>query len=427
MKKVLKIIFFLKLFLVILSPLKSDEITEDTSVIKKVEELGTFAEPKKYPTGMQNLFLAGCSGFSCTADNFAKEMVTLFNRKGVYLERYPGTQLHAMAMFEVFYQKKLKDNEDKIKEFIETSEEKRKNVKDIASLIKLNEARKKMRSSLGMDLQLSTEKVMENYWVLGDFLNQGESKKNKIAKEIKKRKKIVKKYISIVGNLKKDIKQEREKKFYDKLTDKRTNLKLNFKKDPYTKFDKDLLKLRKKITALPEGKKTLAKNFDKAIKEINDLTDFVVENSQNETLNNRGLNLLKKKLASVENKLSKEYSNDLSKVDINKISKNASNVMKQISQNIKNKKEKDINELITDMSEINKQGFNVFKLNRNLKQKGFETIKFEDTLNFLNNNETLKEPSNNLAKLLQGRIALIKKSMSKLGYNNNKINNKNEV
>ena len=49
-----------------------------------------------------------------------------------------------------------------------------------------------MRSSLGMDLQISTEKAMENYWTLGDFLNQGENKKNKIDKEIKKRKKLLK-------------------------------------------------------------------------------------------------------------------------------------------------------------------------------------------------------------------------------------------
>ena len=44
---------------------------------------------------------------------------------------------------------------------------------------------------------------------MGDFLNQGESKKNKIEKEIKKRKKIVKKYISIVRNLKTDISKEK--------------------------------------------------------------------------------------------------------------------------------------------------------------------------------------------------------------------------
>ena len=125
MNKIVKTLIFLILFSLLFFPLKSEEITENTSVIKKVKELGKFAEPKNYPTGMQNLFLAGCSGFSCTADNLAKEMVILFNRKGNYLEKYPGTQLHAMAMFEVFYQKKLKDNEDKIKEFIETAEEKR--------------------------------------------------------------------------------------------------------------------------------------------------------------------------------------------------------------------------------------------------------------------------------------------------------------
>ena len=427
MYKILKKLFFLILFSLLFFPLKSEEISENTSVVEKVKELGEFAEPKNYPLGMQDLFLAGCSGFTCTADNLAKEMINLFNKKGVYLEKYPGTQLHAMALFEVFYQKKLKDNEDKIKEFIETADEKKKNRKDIVSLIKLNEARRKMRSSLGMDLQLSTEKAMENYWVLGDFLNQGESKKNKIDKEIKKRKKIVKKYISIVNNLKTDISKEKEKKFYAKLENKKTNLKLDFKKDPNKKFNDDLLKLRKKISTLPEGKKAQAKNFDKAIEEINNLTDFVVENSQNQALNNRGLNLLKKKLASVENKLSKEYSNDLSKVDINKIGKNASVVMKTVSQNMKNKKEKDINKLITNMSEFNKQGFNVFKLNRNLKQLGFETIKFENISKFLNNSETVKETSNNVSKLLQNRIALTTKSMSKLGHKNNEIKEEIEI
>ena len=67
-----------------------------------------------------------------------------------------------------------------------------------------------MRSSLGMDLQISTEKAMENYWVLGDFLNQGESKKNKIDKEIYKRK-IIKEYRSIVSRLKTSISKEKEK------------------------------------------------------------------------------------------------------------------------------------------------------------------------------------------------------------------------
>ena len=427
MKKIIEIIFYLKLLLLIFSPLLSEEITANTSVIEKVKELGEFDEPKKYPTGMQNLFLSGCNGFSCTADNLAKEMITMFNRKGVYLEKYPGTQLHAMAMFEVFYQKKLQDGEDKIKAFVKTADGSRKYGKDIKSLIKLNEARKTMRSSLGMNLQNSTEQVMENYWTLGDFLNQGESKKNKISKEIKKRKKIVKEYRSIVSKLTTSIKKEKEKKFYDKLVNKKINLELNLKKDPYTKFNNDILKLRKKIDSLPEGKNALVKNFDKALDEINNLTDYVLKNIQNEPLKDKGLNLLKTKLANVENKLSKEYSNDLSRVDINKISKNASNVMQEVTQNIKNKKEKDTNKLIADMTEFNNQGFNVFKLNRSLKQLGFETIKFENISKFINNNETMSQTSNNSSELLQNRIAFIKKTMSKLGYKNNEIKKEIEI
>ena len=91
MQKFLKTIIFLNLFFVFFFPLKSEEITENTSVSKKVEELGKFVEPKNYPTGMQDLFLAGCNGFECTADNLAKEMIARFNRKGVYLDKYPGT------------------------------------------------------------------------------------------------------------------------------------------------------------------------------------------------------------------------------------------------------------------------------------------------------------------------------------------------
>ena len=427
MQKFFKIIILLNLFFVLFFPLKSEEITENTSVIKKVEELGKFAKPKNYPTGMQNLFLTGCNGFECTADNLAKDMIALFNRKGAYLDKYPGSQLHAMAMFEVFYQKRIKDNEDKISEFIKTSEGKKKNSNDIKSLIKLNEARKKMRSSLGMDLKISTEKAMENYWVLGDFLNQGENTKNKIDKEINKRKKIIKEYRSAVSKLKTSISKEKEKKFYDKLTDKKNVLEVNFKRDPYKKFNNDILKLRKKIVNLPEGKKALAKNLDKAMEEINSLTDYVVENIQNEALKDKGLNLLKNKLANIENKLPKQYSNDLSKVDIKKISKNAPIVMQELTQNMKSKKEKDTNTLIADMSEFNKQGFNVFKLNRNLKQMGFETIKFETISKFLNNKETINETSNKSSELIQNRIDLTTKLMSKLGYKNREINKEIEI
>ena len=43
--------------------------------------------------------------------------------------------------------------------------------------MKLNEARKKMRSTLGMDLNIGVEEAIENFWLMGDFLELGEIKK----------------------------------------------------------------------------------------------------------------------------------------------------------------------------------------------------------------------------------------------------------
>ena len=163
------------------------------------------------------------------------------------------------------------------------------------------------------------------------------------------------------------------------------------------------------------------------MEEIDSLTNYVIKNIQNEALNYKSLNLLKNKLANIENKLPKEYSNDLSKVDIKKISKNAPTVMQEVTQNIKSKKEKDTITLIADMSEFNKRGFNAFKLNRNLKQMGFETIKFETISNFVNNNETINETNNKSSELIQNRIDLTKKSMSELGYKNSEIDKEIEI
>ena len=107
MNKNFKFIVCLKLILFFSIQSFAEGISEKTSVVAKVKELGQFDEPKKYPAGMQKLFQDGCNSFSCTADNLALEMISRFNRKGVFLEKYPGTQLHAMAMFEVFIKRIL--------------------------------------------------------------------------------------------------------------------------------------------------------------------------------------------------------------------------------------------------------------------------------------------------------------------------------
>ena len=74
-----------------------------------------------------------------------------------------------------------------------------------------------MRKALGMDLNTSTEDAMERYWVMGDFLERGEIKKQKISNDIKKRGLLLAKYKKAVNNFKSSIKNQEEKELYNKI------------------------------------------------------------------------------------------------------------------------------------------------------------------------------------------------------------------
>ena len=428
-----KINFFLKiiLFLALTSiNLISDEINENTSILLKVKELGKFNEPKNYPEGMQNFFKKGCTGFSCNADHLTQEMLSRFNRKGKYLEKNPETQLHAMAMYEVFYQKKLKDNEKKINEFIETINSDKKNKKDIVSLIKLNEARKKMRSSLGMDLNVSTEQAMENYWIMGDFVSKGEKKENKISKEINSRKKILEKYKGTVANLKTSLTKKDEEEFYNKILDKKSkNLGDFFVKTPVEKFEKDLSKILRKLDSLPESKTTIAKDLDKSIKANNQLVRFISEKiSKNDISSGKmAINLLNQNLSAIQNNVPKLISNDLSKVDVNNLAQDSANKISNLTNGIKEKKNENFNLLINEMVEINKQGLNSFKLNRELKQLGVNVIKHKDILNFIKNKNDKKKSSIKTKNVVEDRVKFTTNLMKNLGYKKEMINKEVEI
>ena len=75
-------------------------------------------------------------------------MSLIFNRRAIYFQRHPGAQLYGMAMFELFYQQRLKEEQKKIEKFINSWPDKKKYKYSIISLMKLNEARKKSLKTL---------------------------------------------------------------------------------------------------------------------------------------------------------------------------------------------------------------------------------------------------------------------------------------
>jgi len=212
---------WLIVFLVLFTSISYGETKKPLSVMEEIKALGTYLEPAKYPEGMIKLFGEECKKkFTCMAPKATKEMSLTFKKNQIYHQRNPGDQLYALAMFELYYLNKLKKKEKKIQKFINSWPQKKKYKKDIIALIKLNKSKEKMRKSLGMDLSVTTEEAMERYWVMGDFLNKGKIKEDKINKDIKKREKLIAKYKKAVNKFNSSLKNKENKDLYNKIEER---------------------------------------------------------------------------------------------------------------------------------------------------------------------------------------------------------------
>ena len=188
--------------------------------MQEVKALGIFTEPVNYPEGMVKFFGNSCKKFHCRAKKATQRMALTFKRTGTYHQRHPGAQLRAMAMFELFYLQQLKKNQKKVEKFIAAWPDKKKYRKEVVSLLKLNKSREQMRKALGMDLNTSVEAAMERYWVMGDFLEKGKIRKQKINEDIKKRGALLVKYKKAVVDFKSSIKKQGDEELYDKIKKK---------------------------------------------------------------------------------------------------------------------------------------------------------------------------------------------------------------
>jgi len=190
----------------------------EQEILDQVKLLGKFKEPIRYPPGFEEMFLKkGCKSWYCLTKRAAKKMSKIFKRSEKYNLRYPGNQIRGMALYEIFYLNTLKKNEKKINEFIENWPEENKNAKQVINMVRLNKSREKMRNALGMDLNTSVEDALEIYWIMGDFLDLGVVKKQKISKDLKSRKKFLSEYKSTILKFNSEFKKNKDKLLYDSI------------------------------------------------------------------------------------------------------------------------------------------------------------------------------------------------------------------
>ena len=189
--------------------------------IEDLEELGVYTEFKtdQYPEQMYLILKRGCSrGITCQSKNAVRYLAKAFSRGQNYQQRHPDNIIKAMAMYEIFYLGKLKENERYLVRYKENwpnnyGFRKKKDEAAIRSLKSLNKGRKGMREALGMNLETSTEDAVKRFWVLGEFLGLGQPKKlAKVESELKERKKLIDNYKLQITNLRKKLEEDEEKK-----------------------------------------------------------------------------------------------------------------------------------------------------------------------------------------------------------------------
>lgn len=214
MKKIL-ILFFT--FFCFFSASADQEIIDLIEI--KLDEIGKFELPQSYPDGLINTTLKECKidNFHCIKTKSIDEMTKRFKRSKKYNNRNPGSQIYAMALYEIYYLSILKDSQNSLRIFKENWPKKIVNGKKISSLIKNNETRKIMREALGITIDQSPEEAIKTYWVIGDYLQKGKPKSIKVDNAFKKRERLLSEYKSTIGFLKKRIEKKKINKLYEYL------------------------------------------------------------------------------------------------------------------------------------------------------------------------------------------------------------------
>ena len=74
-----------------------------------------------------------------------------------------------------------------------------------------------MRKALGMKTNITPEEAMNNFWTLGNFLESGELKKQKVSKTTKKREVLLAKYQKVISEFKSSLQKNKDEGIYKKI------------------------------------------------------------------------------------------------------------------------------------------------------------------------------------------------------------------
>ena len=168
----------------------------------------------------------------------------------------------------------------------------------------------------------------------------------------------------------------------------------------YKKFIKETNKIRKQLDKLPTETSDELTVIDEAIKELDQAFDFANENFKENKIEitKMTLDYIDKSLADISKLAPKEFSNDLSVVDMKSLPKENFQEIMETSKQMKIIKNEKITSLVENMTIVEKQGLNLFEVSKNLNELGVNTLNFEDIAKVVSENSSLKEDVLNASK-----------------------------
>ena len=168
----------------------------------------------------------------------------------------------------------------------------------------------------------------------------------------------------------------------------------------YKKFIKETNKIRKQLDKLPTDTSDELTVIDEAIKELDQAFDFANENFKENKIEitKMTLDYIDKSLADISKLAPKEFSNDLSVIDMKSLPKENFQEIMETSKQMKIIKNEKITSLVENMTIVEKQGLNLFQVSKNLNELGVNTLNFEDIAKVVSENSSLKEDVLNASK-----------------------------
>ena len=177
-----------------------------------------------FTEGMVEKFLGCNNSFKCKGQKAGGELYKAFVKSSkAAQQKFPGRMIKGMAMYEVFYSSKLWYARKSLERYKENNYKKglfnrrKKDEKEIRSLLGMIKGRNSMREALGMNSDTPAKEAIKKFWLLGEFLDLGTGIKNeKLDKDLKKRKELLEAYKLQIANLKKKLQDNNDEEENEK-------------------------------------------------------------------------------------------------------------------------------------------------------------------------------------------------------------------